>query len=169
MRAASAIGVLVSVLLAAPSAAAQDDDAVVPGRLFPIPGKLFAVAGEPAPAGTLARTPDVRLAALFESHPRSEALVPLYWWLITLNAMDIRTTRQGLSSGRAREANPLMKPFVKNTGAFIGVKAGLTVGTIYFAERARRKHPKKVLVWMIATDAALAAIVAHNYRVLRRR
>ncbi len=167
MRAASIIGVLASLLLTAASAAAQDDDAVVPGRLFPVSGKLFAVAGEPPPPGTLAQVPDVRFTVLFEPDRRPEVLVPLYWWLITLNAMDIRSTRQGLATGRAREANPLMKPFVKNTGAFIGVKAALTVGTIYFAERARRKHPKKVLVWMIATDAALAAIVAHNYRVLR--
>lgn len=159
---ASAVLALCLLVCIAPPAFAQSEPGALP------PGALFAVEPAPAPAGTLVPVPQLRVDRPFEDGRRSQALVPLYSWLITLNAMDVQSTRRGLATGRAREANPLMRPFVKSTGGFVALKAGLTASTIYFAEKNRRKHPKKVLAWMIATDVALAAVVAHNYRVAAR-
>jgi hypothetical protein len=77
----------------------------------------------------------------------------------------MRSTYKGLSTGRAREANPLMRPFVKSKPAFVGVKVGLTLTAIWATERTRKKHPKRGLVTMVVLDVALAAVVANNYRV----
>lgn len=162
MRASPAICSFALLVLGATMAVAQESAPPI------VPGELFAVAPAPVLDGVLAPVPQWRIAVPRHELPRSQALVPLYSWLVTLNAMDVRATYKGLSTGRAREANPLIKPFVRNKGAFVGVKAALTVSTIYFAEKTRRKHPKKVLAWMIATDAALAIIVAHNHKVARR-
>ena len=61
-----------------------------------------------------------------------------------------------------------MKPFVEHRPAFIALKAGLTATTIWMTEKSRRKHPKRAVVGVIVSNAALAAVVAHNYRVTRR-
>ena len=102
-------------------------------------------------------------------HKRPEALIPLYVSLVGLQALDIHSTRQGLSSGATRESNPLMKAFVENDGAFIAVKATATAGTIFITEKLRKTRPKTAVVLAAALNIGMAAVVVNNYRVARGR
>jgi hypothetical protein len=61
-----------------------------------------------------------------------------------------------------------VRPFAGNAGAFIALKAGMTAASIWMTERSRKKHPKRALVNLIVSNAAMAAVVAHNYRVTRK-
>lgn len=170
MRRLSVLRVLVLCSLTAAPALAQEAPPA------PIPGELVAVT--PVQPGVLVPVPAAALASALRPAPvpmpeamerrRPRALVPLYSGLVALNALDVHSTYAGLSTGRAREANPLMKPFVGNSAAFVAVKAGLTATTIWMTERSRKKHPKRALVGLIVSNAALAAVVAHNYRVAKR-
>jgi hypothetical protein len=93
---------------------------------------------------------------------RPSALVPMYASLVTLQALDFVSTSRALSSEGAYEANPVMRGVVGSPAAFLAVKAGTTAGTIWVAERMRKKHPVRALVFMLSTNAAMAAVVAHN-------
>jgi len=97
--------------------------------------------------------------------PRPVILVPMYASFATLQALDYHSTTTALSSGAAREANPLMRGVADNPAAFAVVKAGATAGTIWIAERMRKKHPAGAVVFMLASNAAMAAVVAHNYAI----
>lgn len=107
-------------------------------------------------------------AAHPEPQTRPAALVPLYGSLAALNALDVHSTLKGLATGTVREANPLMRPFVRNQGAFIALKAATTATAILLTEKSRKKHPRRAVVIMFVTNAAMAAVVAHNYRAHRR-
>ena len=61
--------------------------------------------------------------------------MPLYGALIALQGLDIHSTRGAIGSGEGREANPAMQPVVKNSAAFIAVKAGATAGVIWAYEK----------------------------------
>ena len=98
---------------------------------------------------------------------RPAALVPLYGSLIALQGLDMHSTRRGMSSGRTREANPLMGPVVRNDAAFFAVKAAATAGAIWCAEKLWKKHPKRALVFTVLLNATMAAVVTHNYRVAK--
>jgi uncharacterized protein DUF5658 len=100
-----------------------------------------------------------------QSTPRPVVLVPMYASFATLQALDYHSTTTALSSGVGREANPLMRGVADNPAAFAAVKAGTTAGTIWIAERMRKKHPAGAVVFMLASNAAMAAVVAHNYAI----
>ena len=65
------------------------------------------------------------------------------------------------------EANPAMQPVVKNSAAFIAVKAGATAGVIWASEKMWKKNRKAAVVFATVVNVAMAAIVANNYRVSR--
>ena len=113
----------------------------------------LAVAAPVAIDGQLFRAPEPR---------RPAALVPMYASLAALQAADFVSTTRALSSGAAYEANPIMRGVVGSPAAFLAVKAGTTAGTIWIAERLRKKHPVRALVLMASTNALMAAVVAHN-------
>ena len=96
---------------------------------------------------------------------RPALLVPMYASFATLQALDYHSTTTALSSGAAREANPLMRGVANTPAAFAMVKAGATAGMIWAAERMRKKHPASAVVFMVASNAAMAAVVAHNYAI----
>ena len=126
------------------------------------------------PRSALAASPAVQHIQLWPvappaEHKRPGALVPLYVSLVGLQGLDIHSTRQAMNAGAAREGNPLMKPFVNNGAAFVAVKAATTAGTIFFTEKLRKKHPKTAVVLAAAFNVSLAAVVASNYRLARRR
>ena len=117
------------------------------------------VSPEVAPiqaAGALFRAPEPQ---------RPAALVPMYASLVTLQTLDVVSTTRALSSGGAYEANPVMRGVVGSPAAFLAVKAGTTAGTIWIAERMRKKHPVRATVFMASTNAMMAAVVAHNLRI----
>ena len=115
------------------------------------------------------RAPQVYLPPAPAEPKRPAALVPLYASLVGLQALDIHSTRRGMSSGATRETNPLMKSLVKNDATFIAVKASVTAGTIFATEKLRKKRPKTAVALAAALNIGMAAVVFNNYRVARRR
>jgi len=135
--------------------------AVPMGETLPVTSALsvqppFAVHEPPSPLTVREHAP---------SRPRPRSLLPMYASFATLQALDYHSTTTALSSGAAREANPLMRGVADNPAAFAAVKAGATAGTIWIAERMRKKHPAGAVVFMLASNAAMAAVVAHNYAI----
>jgi hypothetical protein len=93
----------------------------------------------------------------------------LYVSLAGLSALDVYTTNAGLSRGAA-EGNPLMQNVVGSPAAMWAVKGATTATTIYFAERLWRKNQKaKAIAVMIVSNGVMAAVAAHNARVLRNQ
>lgn len=155
----------VCVVAASPAIAQQRPD----------PSTVAAEASEVAPLWLITQLPkrDVPPAqTLFpvnrvEEPRRPAALLPLYGSLIALQGLDIHSTRGAVGSGDGREANPAMQPVVKNSAAFIAVKAGATAGVIWASEKMWKKNRKAAVVFATAINVAMAAIVANNYRVGR--
>ena len=102
-----------------------------------------------------------------ETRERPAALLPMYGTLVALQGLDIHSTRRGMSSGKTREANPLMGPVVRNGAAFFAVKAGATAGAIWCAEKLWKKHPKRAVAFTFLLNATMAAVVTHNYRAAK--
>jgi hypothetical protein len=124
----------------------------------------------PAAAHDAARAAVIAARSLEQSgeavRPRPPGRAPLnalYAGFITLQALDAHSTIRALDRGY-REVNPLMRWAGSSTAALVTVKAAATAGTIFIAERIRKKHPKRALIFMAAIDAAYAVIVTHHYR-----
>jgi hypothetical protein len=72
--------------------------------------------------------------------------------LITLSALNLAdyfSTREALKSEGFKEANPLMKPFVKNPVVFGTVKLGLSAFNYYSLKKIYKKDKK--LAWVVST------------------
>ena len=156
---------LVVVCLAAGQAAAQvspPDAAVAPPS-----GPLNPEAPRPAVAQLAAAAPVAINSQLFRAPEpgRPAALVPMYASFVTLQALDFVSTTRALSNANAYEANPVMRGVVGSPAAFLAVKAGSTAATIWIAEKWRRKHPVRAMIFMASTNAAMAAVVAHNMSI----
>jgi len=102
-----------------------------------------------------------------QSQKRPSPLVPLYTSLAVLQVLDAYTTSAALSRG-AHEANPAMQPLVGKALGTVAAKAIATASTIYFVERAWKRHRKGAVILVTSINVASAAIVAHNSRVARR-
>ena len=113
------------------------------------------------------RSPSVFAVAPIEEPARPAALMPLYGSLVALQGLDIHSTRRAVGSGAGQEANPAMEPIVRNSAAFIAVKAGATVGVIWASEKMWKKNRKAAVIFASVVNVAMAAIVANNYRVNR--
>jgi len=129
----------------------------------------YAAAQEP-------ETPAVRIAgeegvsaplgvARAEPH-RPGALVPLYASFGALQILDTRSTLQALGRGGV-EANPVMKGVVNHRVALFAVKAAATTGVIVASEKMWKKNRTAAVIFMLATNSAMAWVVEHNYRVAR--
>jgi hypothetical protein len=114
---------------------------------------LFALAVGASPAGA-------------QSSPRPAALIPLYVSYGTLQGFDVHSTLKARAAG-GREINPLITATGGSTPALVITKTATTAGVVFAAERLRRSHPKGAVVLMVCANAALAAVVAHNYAVSR--
>lgn len=92
----------------------------------------------------------------------------LYVGVAGLQALDVQTTLVALR-GNAVEANPLMRGVVKSPAAFIGVKGGVTLGSIVAAEYLWKHGRRKTAVVMLAGMAVMmSGVAANNIAVLRR-
>ena len=97
---------------------------------------------------------------------RPGALVPLYASFGALQILDTRSTLQALGRGGV-EANPVMKGIVSHRVALFAVKAAATTGVIVASEKMWKKNRTAAVIFMLATNSAMAWIVEHNYRVAR--
>ena len=141
------------VAIASPAAAQEHDDAAI-------------AAAFQAPIKIELRPVEFRERPTTEQR-RPGALVPLYGSLIALQGLDMHSTRRGMSSGKTREANPLMGSVVNNGAAFFAVKSAATAGAIWCAEKLWKKHPKRAIVFTALLNATMAAVVTHNYRAAK--
>jgi hypothetical protein len=100
---------------------------------------------------------------------RPSALPAMYVSLAGLQAYDGYSTLRGVRAG-ATEANPLVGGLAGQPAAFWTVKALSTVTTIYFAEQLWRQHKRgQAIATMVAANAVMGAVAAHNNAVLRSR
>jgi len=88
--------------------------------------------------------------------------------MVGLNVADYISTRQALKYPGLEEANPLMKPFVKNPAVFAAFKVGTTALT-YWSFRTLFKRNRTV-AWVLttATNALLSVVVANNLNHIRQ-
>jgi hypothetical protein len=87
----------------------------------------------------------------------------LFWALVALQVADGYTTIEGLRSGAAREANPLLARLIGKVGrdrAVVGVKL-LAIAGLWYGR-------PDVPLWMMGALAALYVyVIANNVRVIR--
>lgn len=100
------------------------------------------------------------------SYGRPALLPSMYATSAFLQGYDAFSTMKALKNG-GREANPVMQAIVKNPAAFIAVKAGVTTASIMAAEQLwKSNHRMGAIGLMIASNAMMGAVAAHNSRVL---
>lgn len=98
---------------------------------------------------------------------RPAALLALYVSYAALQGFDAYTTLHEAQFG-AREANPLMSGVAGNSAAMWAVKGGVTVASIYLAERLWHQHRRgQAIALMVASNGVMAAVAAHNLSVMR--
>ena len=87
--------------------------------------------------------------------------------LVALNAGDFYTTNKALKYKGFREANPLLRPFTKNTLVFATVKFGMTAINYHLLKKLHKKN--KTLAWAVSivSNFALGYIVINNMRLIK--
>jgi hypothetical protein len=98
---------------------------------------------------------------------RPAALVPMYVSFSVLQGLDVHSTLRALDSG-AVEANPLMKGVAGSAIGMAAVKTAAAAGVIYASERMWKHNKVAAVVFMAATNSAMAWVVQHNHRVAQR-
>jgi Domain of unknown function (DUF5658) len=98
---------------------------------------------------------------------RPAALVPLYISFGVLQSLDVHSTLRALENG-AVEANPLMKGAADSAVGLAAVKAAAGAGVIFASERMWKRNKVAAVLFMTATNSAMAWVVQHNHRVARR-
>ncbi|HVH27862.1 MAG TPA: DUF5658 family protein [Vicinamibacterales bacterium] len=97
---------------------------------------------------------------------RPAALVPLYISFGVLQGLDVHSTSRALENG-AVEANPLMKGVADSAVGLAAVKAAAGAGVIFASERMWKRNRVAAVLFMTATNSAMAWVVQHNHRVAR--
>jgi hypothetical protein len=99
--------------------------------------------------------------------PRGSALLAtLYASTAAMQALDVHSSLRAFSNG-AVESNPLMAGVTKNKAAFMAVKAGVAVSTIFAAKNMAKKNKVAAIATLVAINSAYALVVSHNYRAAR--
>ena len=118
----------------------------------------------PAPQEVI-RSGAVSLLEVAPPAKRPAGLVPLYASFAGLEALDIQSTYRALNTPGAREANPVARTMVGNPAALTALKLATTASFVLASEKMWKKHRVGALVFAAAGNAAMTAIVAHNYRI----
>lgn len=127
-------------------------------------GAAPALAADDAIVVTSQPVPSVM--KMRESATRPALLTTLYASYAGLQAYDVYSTRTAISRG-AVEANPLMTGAAGSHGAMIGLKAGITLGTIVAAERMWKKNNRMgAIAVLVASNIVAALVAARNARTL---
>ena len=104
----------------------------------------------------------------FKQPERPWALPALYGSSAFLQGFDAYLTFAALKRG-ASEVNPVLKPISGNAVAFVAVKAGLTAASFVAAERLwKDNHRLGAVALMVASNAIMVVVTAHNVAVLQR-
>jgi len=128
-------------------------------------GPLFAEDAA-APSGIEPIASPVVVAA--QPPSRGPILPVLYVSFAALNAYDAVSTTSALKRGAA-EANPLMAGLAGRPAAMWAMKVTMTTVSIAGAERLWRQHHRgAAIATMLASNALMGAVAAHNASVIRR-
>jgi hypothetical protein len=129
---------------------------------------FLAPSGDGVGGNSQAPTPaPVAAATLIRpGERRPAALLPLYASFVTLQVLDMHSTRYALDRG-AVEGNPAIKGLTGTTVGMAAVKAAGTAGVIFFNEKLRTNNKAAAIGMMIATNSMMAWVVQHNYRSVR--
>jgi Domain of unknown function (DUF5658) len=113
--------------------------------------------------------PPLKLVTPPASFPTGRlALSSLYAGFAALQVYDVYSTNKAINAG-ALEANPAMRGLVQKPLLFIGLKAGITAGSIYQAERLWRSHHRAgAIALMAGANGIMMAVAAHNATVLNQ-
>jgi hypothetical protein len=104
----------------------------------------------------------------FKKPERPWPLPSLYTSSAFLQSYDAYLTLAALKRG-ASEVNPILKPISGDPVAFVAVKAGLTAASFVGAERLwKDDHRLSAVALMVASNAMLIIVTAHNNAVLQR-
>jgi hypothetical protein len=154
------VALLLGATLTTPAFAADADAVVPPAALTVTPDAIAAAASATGSAIDLAPR-KVR----FE-YERPSLLPALYATSAALQGYDAFSTLRAVNHG-AREANPLVGGVVKSPVAFVAMKAGVAAASIMAAERLwKTNHRMGAIGLMIASNAMMGVVAAHNSRVL---
>ena len=103
----------------------------------------------------------------FGSIAGATVLRSLHVGLAVSQAYDVYSTTHALRRG-AIEVNPLLKNTVSSRVAFIAIKAAVTAGPIYEAEKLwRRNHKIGAIALMAASNGIMLAVAKHNSSVMK--
>jgi hypothetical protein len=97
---------------------------------------------------------------------RPRILVPLYCTFAALQIADAQSTYAAVQRGIG-ESNPLMMGVARSPAGLATAKLATTAATVAATELLWRHNRKAAIVTTIALKIAYAAVVAHNYRVVR--
>ena len=125
-------------------------------------------SSEPAakPPALTAQAERAAAATIQQPGRRPPALIPLYASFVTLELLDAHSTSLALANGGV-EANPAIRGVTDNSAAMIAMKAAGSAGLIFASEKIWKKNRAAAVVLMIATNSAMAWVVAHNYQIGR--
>ena len=128
---------------------------------------IAPAAPEPAHVTGADATPAVPPdAAWLRSRPQRPAPLPaMYATLGGLQVLDAVSTYRIVQRG-GTELNPVVEGAAGNAAAMLAVKALATAGTIYFTERAWKKHRRGAVILMAVVNGVAAAVVVHNLKKL---
>jgi hypothetical protein len=117
---------------------------------------------------TPARAADETVPAPAVSTTRPALLLPLYAGNIAVQAFDVYSTLEAVRAGGV-EQNVVISGLVRSPGAFIAVKAGVTVASIIAAERLWRSGRRAEAIFTIAVaNGVMTAVAINNANVMRR-
>jgi hypothetical protein len=143
-------------------AAPRDVVLIVCALALPV---IPAGAQDNAAPQEVSRSGAVSLLDVASPPKRPPALVPLYVSFAGLEALDIHSTYRALHTPGARESNPVARTIVDSPAAFTAIKLATSASFVLATEKMWKNHRVAALAFAAAGNAAMAAIVAHNYRL----
>lgn len=102
--------------------------------------------------------------------PASDRLRPVRWSLLGVSiAADVRTTHLALSTGRAREGNPVLRGVVSRPLAHMAVQGvmGASIGVL-LDKTAKRGQRGLALGMAVGVAVVHGLAAAHNWRVYQK-
>lgn len=108
----------------------------------------------------------VLLAIAAPAQAEDRLLPALYVSTVVTQALDAHSTLRAIQRGGA-EANPLMAGIARQPVELVASKAAVTGATILLTRRLARRNRAAAIVSLVAANAAVAVVAAHNYRIRR--
>ena len=152
-------------ILAVPAIPARAQENAARQEVVETEARSLPAAAEQIPAPVANGAAGREIAHAIPAPERPPALVPLYVSFAGLQALDIQSTYRALHTPGARESNPLARTMIGSPTALTAFKVATTASFLLATEKMWKKHRVAAVAFAAAGNAAMAAIVAHNYRI----